>query len=389
MSNTNQTLALARFSALKKMPYMATAVRALIMVPTERVETLAVSVNWVCYYNEAFVLQQGCELIGGVLLHEANHLLRLHATRRGSRDAVRWNVAADMAINHDLQEAFVQLPEGGIYPETYGLPTGKSADWYYDNLPEEVADPKCGSAAGNSQPCEGDVPEGTPMRDDVDTEMISRAVAGEIKAHSAKHAGAVPAGMRLWADEQLAPAQVPWNKILARAVRRNLEFARGCTDYTYRRPSRRQLSLGVRGPRLPSMHAPVPKLVVGVDTSGSMMGEPLQIAAQEVIGIIRATGAPVEFIAVDCEAYPMGKVRSAKDFARAFRGGGGTSFDPFFETIAQRRLRPSMAIFLTDGYGHAPEKAPTAYETVWVAVGRDSRFPADWGIQLQVDEAKK
>mgnify|MGYP003338063835 FL=1 len=44
-------------------------------------------------------------------------------------------------------------------------------------------------------------------------------------------------------------------------------------------------------------------------------------------------------------------------------GGGGTAFEPFFEAL--EKSPPDMAVYLTDGFGSFPPKAPH-FPTLWV-----------------------
>ena len=67
-------------------------------------------------------------------------------------------------------------------------------------------------------------------------------------------------------------------------------------------------------------------------------------------------------------------------------GGGGTSFRPFFERLPRRRAawEPSVAIYLTDGYGDFPPLAPSD-PVLWVVTpgGMDvARFPFGEAVRL-------
>ncbi len=79
----------------------------------------------------------------GVLKHEFYHLVFEHVTGRLPEEvkanpalAKKWNFATDLAINSHLHG---QLPEGCLMPGEgpfADLPSGKSAEWYWANLPE-------------------------------------------------------------------------------------------------------------------------------------------------------------------------------------------------------------------------------------------------------------
>ena len=81
----------------------------------------------------------------GFLAHEVLHVVFLHITRRNERDATKWNVACDYAINNYLiAEGFI-LPRGGLVDEQYNDMT---AEAIYAQLPDQGTDAldpgKCG-----------------------------------------------------------------------------------------------------------------------------------------------------------------------------------------------------------------------------------------------------
>ena len=62
-------------------------------------------------------------------------------------------------------------------------------------------------------------------------------------------------------------------------------------------------------------------------------------------------------------------------------GHGGTSFIPPFEYVKEHKLHPDIFIYLTDGYGGAPEKAPQ-FPVLWVLTN-DGEEPALWGKKIK------
>lgn len=239
------------------------------------------------------------------------------------------------------------------------------------------ANGRCGSGAGG-EAFPGEDADG-PGRSEADQERMRRQVAEAIKQHEAQHGqGSVPGGWVTWADELVQPPKVRWQDKLSRAIRRTTSYRAGLVDYTYSRPSRRQASVGYgRGaPIMPSLRAPIPQVCVAVDTSGSMGTEGISRAASETAGILNAVGAAVDFVACDCEVHTMQKVRSPRQFASLFRGGGGTSFKPAFEAIEKMRPRPNLIVFVTDGQGDAPAEPLAGIDTIWCWSAGTSKSPS-------------
>ena len=220
-----------------------------------------------------------------------------------------------------------------------------------------------------------------PGRSEAEVARIRKQVAEDIKQEATKSRGTVPAGWARWADEQLSPPKVPWRQKLARQARAAVQFQKGMVDYTYSRPSRRQAShgYGIGKPILPTLHAPVPRVAVGVDTSGSMGQHELDQALRETNGVLMAVGAEVEFVACDAEVHVQKKVRNWKDVRANLKGGGGTDFRPVFEAFDKAKPRPDIVIFVTDGYGPAPVEAPANMKVIWLLVGGNEQAPATWG----------
>ena len=90
----------------------------------------------------------------GVLKHEFYHLIFEHVTGRLPEGGMtkKWNFATDLAINSNL---LGELPEGALIPgegHFAEMPVGKSAEWYYANLP----DGENGEGEGEQQGGQGD-----------------------------------------------------------------------------------------------------------------------------------------------------------------------------------------------------------------------------------------
>ena len=97
--------------------------------------------------------------------------------------------------------------------------------------------------------------------------------------------GTMPAGIARWAARQLAPAVVPWAKVLRAAVRRAVEDQAGQVHHSWRRPNRRAPS----GLLLPTLRAPKIAVDLIIDTSGSMGDGDLAAALSETRAVLRRT----------------------------------------------------------------------------------------------------
>uniref|UniRef100_A0ACD5GRN3 DUF2201 family putative metallopeptidase n=1 Tax=Desertifilum tharense IPPAS B-1220 TaxID=1781255 RepID=A0ACD5GRN3_9CYAN len=67
------------------------------------------------YFNPEFVRSLSSPQVDGVLLHEVLHAALLHVVRRGTREPLLWNIAADIVVNGAIAEQkCFELPEGTI-----------------------------------------------------------------------------------------------------------------------------------------------------------------------------------------------------------------------------------------------------------------------------------
>lgn len=222
---------------------------------------------------------------------------------------------------------------------------------------------RCGSCAtGHHEPWE----EGPPQNGDgvgrAEGELIRREVARKIKEAS-QGRGAVPGHWARWAEEKLEP-RVNWRRELAAAVRHAVADVSGASDYSYRRPGRRQGQVGNGNIVLPSLRTPVPEVAVVVDTSGSMSDGLLGQALAEVAGVLKATGMRqgISVLAVDTEAHVARRVFDARQVHLA--GGGGTDMGAGLAAAVNLRPRPQVVVILTDGYTPWPETAPRGVKVI-------------------------
>lgn len=433
----SKMLAAARYHACERTPYFAAAILA--MQPYEvpngtlsRAGTFGITSRGVMYYEPAALERWTVPQIAAVLIHEVSHWLRDHSGRAaalsvGPDDRERWNIAADAEINDDLLEMQLDLPDGGgVQPKSIGCATGKTAEEYYAALKAKQGSGKpaksqtpgfggqssCGSGAGGDDTIEktlglagGDDGAGDGDDDDAlgpppghnldEVEAVRQATATAISDAAERGIGNIPAGMKRWADERTKPPKVSWAQKLAVVGRSVVAHRAGASDYAFTRVSRRQggLGFGSGRPVAPALIARTPRVAIAIDTSGSMGGDEIERAVIEAEGVMRAIGSDVDFLSCDAAVHGVQKVRTARELVQHLHGGGGTSFVPVFQEIDRWRAKPDVLVFITDGCGPAPARAPKGYSVIWVLVGsyRTKPFaaggkPIEWGSFIEVDE---
>lgn len=367
-----QKLTIARLWAVRRHPYMASALWASPVIPTPGTGKVATDSGWRLYVDPAVVDETSVEVLGSLLVHHAGHLVRDHAGRAQAlgvgSDLVRdWSVAADAEINDDLVASGLRLPAGHVVPHQKGWATGRMAEEYFhlsrhDHHPDDEDAPDCGSGADGqerdwelSRDQTGAIPPG-------EQRLIRAQVASHVLRFMREGVGRLSGGWQRWAEDQLDP-KVDWRRVLAAEIRKGVSLVSGRVDYTYRRPSRR--ASAVPDVVLPAMERPVPEVVVLCDTSGSMDDNLLAQVLAEVDGLLRGVGLArtrLRVLSVDATVNAVQRVASVRNLELV--GGGGTDMGVGIEAAARLRPRPSVVVVLTDGLTPWPAQPPKGMQVV-------------------------
>jgi len=279
-----------------------------------------------------------------------------HPWRRGARDFKRWNIACDYAINILLQDAGFKLPACALIDVRY---RGKSAEWIYDRLPPEQNNGK----NKDSRESFGELRD-TPTNGDRPTETEWQQATRQSEV-IARTQGKLPASLQRLLGPAMKP-RVDWRSPLRRYVQEVTT-----ADYSWTRPNRRYLPLGVFLPSLYSIECG--RFAIGIDTSGSVDTVVFAQFSAEVQSIVDEM-QPSSVDVLYCDA----RVNHVDSFARnepiVFHptGGGGTDFRPVFEKLADDP--PAVLIYLTDLYGTFPDVAPD-FPVVWATPTQNTPVP--------------
>jgi len=243
---------------------------------------------------------------------------------------------------------------------------------------------RCGSCATGQQEDWEEGPPGessSPGISRAEGELVRRDVARQIKEHS-RARGSVPGHWTRWAEEKLRP-KVDWRKELAAAVRHAVADVAGASDYSYRRPSRRQGQVGNGRVVLPALRRPLPSVAVVVDTSGSISDAMLSQALAEVSGILKGLGQRegVHVLAVDHAVQSCRRVFRPEQVHLA--GGGGTDMGVGLASAEKLKPRPQVVVVITDGWTPWPDHPPKNIKTI-VALTGDGK-PPEWATVVKIE----
>lgn len=336
------------------------------------------------YYNAKAIEELTGPQLTGLILHEVLHCAYLHVTRRGLRDPLRWNIAADYVVNSMVPEVEgAELPSGALTDPKYD---GRRVEEVYDMLPadlgslgfsEEQMDIRSPAAPSPPAGLGRTEPSRLPGARDVGTTHESywrNAINGAVHAHTANpNMGKLPHGVQLLVNEVAEP-QVNWRDLLR--------------DFTVHHPfnyGEFDLRLVGRGIYEEQLEGERLELSICMDTSGSCVRW-IPIFMAELKGMLQAfPHVSARLYYADAALHGPFEVEGYEEVPRP-RGGGGTDFRPFFAHIAQDPAGPAhhVLVYLTDGYGVYPDTTP-AVETVWVVTPgglQEDGFPFGRTVKL-------
>lgn len=364
----------ARFTAIVRAPYLATVLAAMTFVRQSGLDTVAVDTRIRVYVDPAVLDRWTTIELAGVLLHEANHVIRGHHHRQitSGVSASLYNVASDLEINDDLLRAGITLPTGALQPSLYGLPDHEVAEWYASRLPDHLEDhhhPRCGSGAGGvvdefELGNDVEIPGLGPDQVDLIRDAVARAIAD--------HGAGVPGGLERWANARLQSA-VPWPLLLTAAARRALPRGAGHQRHTWSRPRRHNPTVAI----LPSLRNVPAHIAVIVDSSGSMSAHHLDQAVSD-IAVLRTIPTVERLTVVSCDTVAVQISVPRAGAPVALIGGGGTSLEAGLAHVAGLRHRADLVVVITDGLTDWPTAAPSRLAHVVALIPEGGPSGPDW-----------
>jgi predicted metal-dependent peptidase len=342
--------------------------------------------------NPDFVNGLAADELVGCVAHEVLHNALGHHARRGHRNPQRWNVACDLAINPILLDAGFTLPASRLLPGdgAYSdLPAGKSAEEYYELLPEPPGrgipqEGRPNADDGGDQSPSGDTDPGgcgavvDPAGGSPAEVRRSEAEWREAVAQAeqvARRRGALPAGLARSVETALH-AHVDWWEVLR-------SFVSTCAhnDYTWSPPNRRFVQAALYLPSLRSEE--LGEVILAVDTSGSIGARELARFAAEAQAILESFDCTLTVLYHDVEVQQVQHWNSSDGPLKLEPvGGGGTSHVCVFEWVATHADSPACVVCLTDLYTEFPDPAPLA-PVLWAVVGTNPS-PPPFGLRVDI-----
>ncbi len=164
------------------------------------------------------------------------------------------------------------------------------------------------------------------------------------------------------------PPKISWQRLLKKYVGTIAAGKRKTrTKLNRRQPNRYDLS--------GEMNDKVLKIVVAIDTSGSVSSHEIAQIFNEIFTILAKRRYTITVIECDSEIQRIYLVRKPSDIKIDVAGRGGTLFTPVIEHInSDRYYRDALLIYFTDGYGEDKIPKPLTYRNLWVITGHSEEL---------------
>jgi len=306
----------------------------------------------------------------GSIKHEILHILLLHIFRyKEFKHHSIFNVAADLVVNQliDRNELIDEAVFLELFPELK-LQPNQTLNYYYEKLfalyeKKIEEEQKLGRAKPNVswENLKSLLQENALSQQqhnfwkyfeslsnaekDLLQESIKQKIYEIISRTRSKEFGKLPATLQTYLDEfekSMQPS-VNWRRILRLfASNSSKTFIKN----TLKKPSKRYGT----NPGIKIKHRN--KILVAVDTSGSLLEEDLKEFFQEIYHIWKQ-GA--EILVVECDTIIQQSYKYKGRNPKVVKGGGGTDFNTPIQ-FANKTFQPDALIYFTDGYCDPPKE---------------------------------
>ena len=335
-------------------------------------------------YNSEYLDRLSLEEVEFVMANGAMHAVLKHHERLNGRTKWLWQTATDYVVNAMLVKNGMQLPEYAYFEEKFD---GMYVEEVYEMLRAEMIDnsdhsieqeteqitdsdetgvenlhmqkehtPDVNADETQEEENADDQEEeaSTPESEELSEEMKERL---EQIFQKHKRQGNLPKDLAFVVPEYFSH-KVDWREFLYGYIATHAK-----TSYTFTPPNMKFL---YRGIYLPSMSSDLLRVIVAVDTSGSVDEVLLGTFLGEVSSMMQQyPNYEIDLITADA------KVQSHKTFLPGevldydISGGGGTDFRPVFEYIDRHIDYPTLLLYFTDGQGMFPKIEPS-YNVLWI-----------------------
>jgi predicted metal-dependent peptidase len=358
-------------------------------------------------YNKKFVdlmiEKEGLDSLKGIIEHEVLHIVHDHLSRAKEFNRIPeiYNWATDMAINQTIDKKIMPKkvwgfdkhnePKEGqlMWPSQFNLPEDKDSEWYYTALMKNAkkvggkgkkkgqGQQQQGKGDGQNDPQEGDG-QGTlddhelwkKIKDSKQSiREVSKKAVKDAYENTKKLRGTLPHDLEQAIQDLLKPPTISWRQILKRYVGASIRTG---FKSSWKRPNRRfPTSEEFKG----KVANRTIKILLAVDTSGSVSDKDFQDFIAEMKGILNVYKCNIDILQCDADLHGLIQLKPYTKVNIKFKGRGGTDYKPVFDWLYKHQ-EYDLLIYFTDLYCDFVG-CKTTKNVIWVCTpdGDDKNVP--------------
>ena len=339
MKTIEEKLNKAKAKLMLEHPYFGSIASALQFQQNDDIEAFE-SDGAKFIYNDTFLEACDIEEIEFALANAAMHYALAHQSRGGRRQDRLWQLATDYAVNSMLVKNNLHPPDRINYQSRFD---GMYAEEIYAILESEINEKEYIEEEQQSEKLLQDKTGETEFLE----QLLQKAIAQD----------ELPKDLDRFFP-QIKTSKIDWRSALYQYVHRHAK-----EDYRFFPPNKRYIHQGFA---LPSLQSELLKIVVAIDTSGSIDETLLGQFFAEFEAIMQSfTNYEIDLIACDSKIQNHQTFYPGDSLTYRTKGGGGTDFRPVFHFVDTHIDHPTLLLYFTDAQGTFPEFEPS-FDTLWV-----------------------
>ncbi len=371
MMEFSRKISQAKAKLLVDYPYFGTLASKMELVLNEDIEAFKGNGKKL-EYSSSFLEEAEIGELEFVLANGAMHISLSHENRKNGRSSWLWQMATDMAINDMLVENGLERPDAAQYRVRF---KGMYAEEIYAELKSDIL------REDDDLEYEADDAEDVEKSDEKKEEQKKEQTEEEFQEEILQEQLAAEEAISLL-ESEFAKGEAPshidrffkldflgkidWRDELKSALDRYFK-----DDYLLIPPNKKFIAQGIY---LPSTTSQTFRLVIAVDSSGSVDEELLSQFLSEVNFLMSLVSHyQIELIVCDEKIHSHKTFFSGESLEMDIKGGSGTNFRPVFEFIDREFDDVKLLLYFTDLEGKFPQDIPS-YEVKWISP-KENIFP--------------
>jgi predicted metal-dependent peptidase len=335
-------------------------------------------------YNSEYVDKLELSEVEFIMANGAMHAVLKHQHRLSGRTNWLWQTATDYVVNGMLVKNGLQAPVYANYESKFD---GMYAEEVYEMLRAEMnSDEEYASREQQTEQIEevDDVHaenltmqkelaesndtnhteyDSSDKKEESNTTPDIESLGEEMKEHfeqifqKLNRQGNLPQDLNIVVPEYFSH-KVGWKELLYGYI---ASYAK--STYSFVPPNMKYL---YRGIYLPSLSSDLLRIVIAIDTSGSVDETLLGEFLGEINSIMQSyPNYEIDVITADAKVQSHKVFFPGENLDYEVSGGGGTDFRPVFKYIDSYIDYPTLLLYFTDGMGTFPENE-ASYDVMWI-----------------------